>query len=130
MKYKLSLYRCRNSVKKVCDGEKTFDFDSSESEYTSVSNGDVTFIKKTTKILLQEFILKKMDQVKVMIAKHSASGSCKIRHLSSECWKCQKLVMFLFILQSEILSCPTSYVRNSDIYKYQHYMISQKFVSN
>ena len=40
------MYRCRNSVKKVCDWKKTFDIDSSESEYTSVSNGDVTFIKE------------------------------------------------------------------------------------
>ena len=33
-------------MKKVCDWKKSFDIDSSESEYTSVSNGDVTFIKE------------------------------------------------------------------------------------
>ena len=42
----MSLHRCRNSVKKVCDWKKIFDIDSSESEYPSVSNEDVTFIKE------------------------------------------------------------------------------------
>ena len=59
-------------------GKKTFDIDSSV-RIPSVSNGDITFIKE------QEFILKKMDRVKVMIAKHSILGSFKMRHLSSEC---------------------------------------------
>ena len=93
------MHRCRNSVKKVCDWKKTFDIDSSESEYTSVSNGDVTFIKEQntpTRIYSEE------DE-------SGESDDCK-----TQCM-CQKLVMFLFILQSEILSHSTSYVRNSDI---------------
>ena len=57
-------------LKRYVIGKKTFDIDSSESEYTSVRNGDVTFIKEQntpTRIYSKE----KMDQVKVMIAKHS-----------------------------------------------------------
>ena len=37
-------------------------------------------------------------------------------------------VLFYFV--SEILSWCESYVRNSDIYKCQHYIISQKFVGD
>ena len=96
----MSLHRCRNSVKKVCDWKKkTFDIDSSESEYTSVRNGDVTFIKEQntpTRIYSEE------------------DGSGESDDCKTQCM-CLKLVMFLFILQSEILSHSTSYVRNSDI---------------
>ena len=38
MKYKLSLYRCRNSVKKVCDGRKTLDINKNDApNYCKIS---------------------------------------------------------------------------------------------
>ena len=78
------MYRCRNSVKKVCDGKKIFNIDSSESEYTSASNGEVTFIKEwntPTRIYFEE-------------DGSGESDDCKTQCIMK--WQCQKLVMLLF----------------------------------